>query len=136
MSMQSEEELKLIELYKSAPGVGDTTALTLKDELYDMKHFANERQLFSYLGLTPSEFSSGEKVRKGHISRQGRATLRHILIEAAWTAIQKDPGLQKIYSRIAYTRGGRRAIVGIARRLAGRLRSCLINGTPYVLTPA
>ena len=73
LEMQSEKEQALLSIYKSAPGVGDITALKLKDELGDMNHFANEKQLFSYLGFTPVEYSSGEHTRQGHMSRQGRA---------------------------------------------------------------
>jgi transposase len=89
------------------------------------------QQLFSYLGFTPVEYSSGQHVRQGHMSRQGRSLLRHIFIESAWVAIQKDPKLKKIYQRIADTRGGKRAIVGVARRLAGYLRTCVQLGAFY-----
>jgi transposase len=131
MAMQSEKELALLSLYKSAPGVGDVTALRLKDELSDMQQFSNEKQLFSYLGFTPTEYSSGEHTRQGHMSRQGRGALRHIFIESAWVAIKKDPQLMEIYQRTSRTRGGKRAIVGIARRLAGRLRTCVRLGVNY-----
>jgi transposase len=133
LAMQSEKEHALVSIYKSAPGVGDITALKLKNELGDMQQFANEKQLFSYVGFTPVEYSSGEHVRQGHMSRQGRSVLRHIFVESAWIAIQKDPQLQKIYQKTADTRGKKRAIVGIARRLAGRLRSCVSSGTFYTV---
>jgi transposase len=131
LSMQSEKDQALLDIYKSAPGVGSITALKLKDELADMQQFSNEKQLFNYLGFTPVEYSSGEHIRQGHMSRQGRGMLRHIFIESAWVAIKKDPQLMEIYQRSANTRGGRRAIVGIARRLAGRLRSCVRWGVLY-----
>lgn len=131
LAMQTKEEQALLMIYKSAPGIGEITALKLKDELGDMKQFSNEKKLFNYLGFTPVEHSSGEHIRQGHISRQGRAVLRHLFIEAAWIAIQKDPALGEVYKRLAKTRGGKRAIVGVARRLAGRLRSCLQQGTLY-----
>jgi transposase len=131
LAMQSEKEQALLSIYKSSPGVGNITALKLKDELGDMQQFSNEKQLFSFLGFTPVEYTSGEHVRQGHMSRQGRGVLRHIFIESAWVAIQKDPELMEIYQRTAKTRGGKRAIVGIARRLAGRLRSCVRLGVHY-----
>lgn len=129
--MQTDEEAALLSLYKSAPGVGDTTALRLKDKLGDMSQFSSEKKLFSYLGFTPVEHSSGEHVRQGHMSRQGRAALRHMFIESAWIAIRKDPQLGQAYERIAKTRGKKRAIVGIARRLAGRLKACIRSGMYY-----
>ncbi len=131
MEMQTDKEKALLSIYKSAPGIGDITALKLKDELGDMSQFTNEKKLFNYLGFTPVEYSSGERVRQGHMSRQGRAVLRHMFVESAWIAIQQDSVLKEAYNRIASTRGGKRAIVAIARKLAGRLRSCVQQGVLY-----
>lgn len=136
LAMQSDKEQALLSIYKSAPGIGEITALKLKDELEDMQQFSNEKQLFSYLGFTPVEYSSGEHTRQGNISRQGRSILRHILVESAWMAIRKDPELMEIYQRTASRRGGQRAIVSIARRLAGRLRSCVRSGAFYEIRQA
>lgn len=135
LDMQTDAEKALLLIYTSVPGVGDITALKLKDELGDMSQFSNEKKLSNYLGFTPVEYSSGEHVRQGHMSRQGRSVLRHIFVESAWIAIQKDPQLKEIYKRIAKTRGGKRAIVGIARRLASRIRSCIKNGVLYEIRP-
>ncbi|MGJ3246848.1 MAG: IS110 family transposase [Elainellaceae cyanobacterium] len=70
--------------YRSAPGGGAISARILSNELGDLSQFANERQLFSYTGLTPTEHSSGEKRRQGAITKQGNRHLRGILIEVAW----------------------------------------------------
>lgn len=135
LKAQVQEDDGLQQIYESVPGIGFTHARQLVNELGDMKQFKNEKRLFSYVGLTPSEHSSGEHVWHGHISRQGNPELRHILVEAAWKAITKDPGLQKIMNRIAQTRGKKRAIVGIARRLIARIRSCILNGVFYEIQP-
>jgi transposase len=102
-------------------------------ELNDMKQFKNERTIFSFTGLTPAEFSSGDHTRRGHISRQGSARLRAVLVEVAWRAIKKDKLLKASYERIKLTRGGKRAIVAIARKLAGRIRQCVLTEQPYRL---
>jgi transposase len=128
--LQAEGEKSIQTIYESVPGIGLIHARELANELGDMRQFRNEKKLFSYTGLTPSEHSSGEHTRQGHISRQGRSVLRKILIEASWVAIAKDPGLREIYNRLSH-RGGKRAIVGVARRLVGRIRSCLLNGILY-----
>lgn len=128
---QAKSEKIIHQIYQSVPGIGPIHGRQLANELGDMSQFRNEKQLFSYTGLTPSEYSSGEHIRQGHISRQGRAVLRKILVEAAWVAITKDPCLQKIYERISHKSGGKRAIVGVARRLVGRIRSCLASGKLY-----
>jgi transposase len=119
--------------YRSVPGIGEGVARTLATELGDMTRFANERALFSYTGLTPSEYSSGLSVRRGHISRQGSSRVRRLLVETAWRAISRDKVLQEIFDRIAATRGKKRAIVAIARRLTGRIRACFRQGTTYAV---
>ena len=122
---------KIHHIYESVPGIGLIHARQLANELGDMSQFRNERQLFSYTGLTPSEHSSGEHTRQGHISRQGKPVLRHILVEASWVSIKIDPSLRATYDRLSQKVGAKRAIVGVARRLIGRIRSCLKNGTLY-----
>ena len=64
------------ETYRSAPGIGPLSARILANELGNMSQFENERQLFSYTGLTPSEHSSGDAIRRGHITRQGNTRVR------------------------------------------------------------
>lgn len=117
--------------YRSAPAVGPISARILSNELANMKQFANERQLFSYTGLTPSEFSSGDQVRKGHITKQGNKHLRSILIEIAWRALPKDPDLQQFYQRLTARVGAKRAIVAVARKLIGKLRAAFRTGQLY-----
>lgn len=112
-------------IYRSAPGVGAVSARVLSNELGDMTRFDNERQLFSASGLTPGEHSSGERIRRGHISRHGSARIRGLLVEIAWRAIAHDRSLKEFYSRIASTRDSNRAIVAVARKILGRLRHCL-----------
>lgn len=118
-------------MYQAASGIGPTSARILANELGNLQQFKNERQLFSYLGLTPSEHSSGEHTRQGHITKQGKPLLRKILVQAAWVAIRHDKELQTIYERIAEKSGAKRAIVAVARRLIGRIRACFRTGELY-----
>jgi transposase len=127
------ELAKLEEVYRSAPGVGEISARTLASELGDMSRFPNEGSLFSYTGLTPSERSSGEKVHRGHISRQGASRIRRILVEVAWRAIEQDEALRLIFDRVAQRAGHKKALVGIARRLIGRIRACFRQQMPYAI---
>jgi transposase len=128
---QAKQDKEANAIYQSAPGIGPTTARILSNELGDMQQFKNERQLFSYLGFTPSEHSSGEHTRQGHITKQGKPILRKILVQAAWVAIRHDMELQEVYNRISMRAGCKRAIVAIARRLTGRIRACFRTGTLY-----
>lgn len=130
---QAEADSLLEMIYRSVPGIGPTSARILANELGDMSQFRREKQLFSYLGLTPTESSSGEHIRRGRISRQGKPTLRKVLVQAAWAAIRQDPSLNEVYERIRVRSGGKKAIVGVARRLAGRIRACLKEGRTYRL---
>ena len=121
-------------VYRSVPGIGPVSSRVLSNELGDLsKRFENERALFSFTGLTPSEHSSGDSIHKGHISRQGSSRIRKYLIEVAWRAIEKDEALKQIFERIASTRGKKRAIIAIARKLIGRIRSCFRQGCVYQL---
>ena len=87
-------------IYRSVPGVGAISSRILSNELGDMSQFRNERAIFCHTGLTPSEFSSGEKRRQGHISRQGSSRLRWVLTEMAWRAIKEDEKLKQDFARL------------------------------------
>lgn len=117
----------------SARGVGLITAMTFLLEIFNFTRFMNEKHFSSYLGLTPSQFSSGSRIRLGHITHQGNANLRGVLTESAWTVIRHDAHLREKYERIR-KRGtnGKKAIVAVARSLAIRLRRCLLDQTNYV----
>lgn len=119
---------KIDVIYRSVPGVGALSARILANELEDMRQFRNIKGLFSYTGLTPSEYSSGEHKRLGNISRQGKASLRGILVQIAWRSIKLDPHLLEVFERISKSSGKKRAIVAIARKIVGCIRSCFITG--------
>lgn len=65
-------------------GIDTITALTLIAELHDFRRFRSPSQLMSYLGLVPSEYSSGTRQHRGTITRTGNRHVRRLLIEAAW----------------------------------------------------
>jgi transposase len=102
-------------------GVGPVTALAFVLTVGPVERFPNSRKLVSYLGLNPSEDSSGDRQKLGHISRQGNAMMRWLLVEAGQSAAQFDRELQRKYLRLKYRRGGKVAKVALARRLAVRL---------------
>ena len=65
-------------------GIATHTALGLLAEIGDFRRFSHPRELMSYLGLTPSEYSSGQQQHRGHITKTGNRHARRLLIEAAW----------------------------------------------------
>ena len=103
------------------PGVGPVTALAFVLTIGPAGRFARSKQVVSYLGLNPTEASSGGRQRLGSISKQGNAMLRHLLVEAAQTASKVDPELRRDYQRLKFRRGSGVAKVAIARKLAVRL---------------
>lgn len=131
LQQQAVSDSNLEMIYGSLPGIGPVIARALANELGDMSQFANERRVFSYCGLTPSEYSSGEHVRVGHITRQGKPTLRRMLVQAAWVAIKIDKELSEFYARVSRKGGKKRAIVAVARRLIGHAKTCLKQQRPY-----
>jgi transposase len=131
---RSEAYYSNYKILTSLKGVGLITAMTYLLELYDMSRFSSGQKLGSYLGLTPSQFSSGDRKRFGHITREGNARVRKALVESAWTVIRHDPVLREKYNRIrARGTNGKKAIVAVARTLAIRMRYCLLNEEPYVI---
>src|SRR5208337_1846902 len=111
---------------RTHPGVGPVVALAFHLTLLDPHRFATSRQLASYLGLTPSEHSSGGRQRLGHISKQGNALLRGLLVEAAHVAVRFEPQWRRHYHRLAMKKNRSLAVVDVevgARLWAdGRLR--------------
>ena len=66
-------------------GVSLIVAVTFVSEIGDLRRFESPRQLMAYLGLVPSERSTGDSVRRGAITKAGNSRVRHLLIESAWT---------------------------------------------------
>jgi transposase len=129
---QAFENAEVEEIYQSVPGVGPISARVLNNELGDLgNRFKNVKALYQYTGLTPSEHSSGDKVYKGSIDRQGPSRVRHILVEVTWRAIEKDPYLRECFNSISIRAGKKKAIIAIARKLIGRIRACFIGRCPY-----
>ena len=102
-------------------------------ELQDITRFSTADELAAYLGLTPSQYSSGEHIRMGHITHAGNSRLRTTLVESSWLLIRKDPEMARKYERVKHKRGGKRAIVAVARNLSGRIRRVLLDHVPYEL---
>jgi transposase len=75
----------VVQALQTLRGVALVTAATLVAELGDISRFSNPRQFMAYLGLVPSEHSSGGKRRQGGIAKAGNGTARRMLIEAAWS---------------------------------------------------
>jgi len=117
---EAQQRPDAVELMKQK-GVGPVTALAFVLIVGPVERFPNSRKLVSYLGLNPAEHSSGGRQRLGHISKQGNAMLRWLLVEAGQSASRFDPQLRRKYQRLKSRRGANVAKVAIARHLAVHL---------------
>jgi transposase len=120
-----------IKLLCTAPGIGRLTAIELLVELQDISRFESAVEIASYIGLTPSEYSTGEKTRQGRITRCGNTRVRTYLVESTWVLIKKDLALRAQYLKIKYARGGKRATIAIARKFIIIIRRMLLDNVPY-----
>ena len=97
--------------------------------------FRTAHQVAGYLGLTPREYSSGERQHRGRISKTGNPRMRAILVEAGWRILRSnDPGLVALRTwaeQVAARRGRHIAAVALARRVSGILFALWRDGTTY-----
>jgi transposase len=103
-------------------GIGATTALAIVATVGNAREFKNGRQFAAWIGLVPSQYSTGGKSRLGHISKRGDAYLRNLLVQGARSVLQSAPMHQDRISRWALAlqerRGYFRALVAIANKNA------------------
>lgn len=136
-------------------GIDTHAAMVLATELVDWRRFGSARELMAYFGLVPREHSSGDKLRRGSITKAGNSYVRHVLVQAAWSyrfapkvgvALRKrqqgqDPRViahawkaqhraHKLYRRVSATRPPQIAVVAVARELVGFLWSVMREVEP------
>lgn len=119
---------------QTAPSVGPITSLTFRAVIDDVARFTDARGVTAYLGLVPKEDSSGDRQRKGRITKAGPSGLRVLLIQASWgiwRQRQRGGALQAWVERLAARRGRRIAVVALARRLARILYAMWRDGQNY-----
>jgi len=119
----------------SLPGIGWITASQLLARIGDWRELNNIRQLGGFLGLVPTEHSTGERIDRGSITRTGDERLRSKVIQASWSAIRQDGELREFF-RTVYRKhprelASRVAIVAVARKLSVRIAVVLMKQRPY-----
>jgi transposase len=109
------------QLLMTQPGVGPVTSMAFVLTLGDVTRFPRGKQVASYLGLIPREYSSGGHQRLGSISKQGNRFMRMLLVEAAQVAVRCDPQFRSEYLHRCHQKPKGVAKVAAARKLAIRL---------------
>ena len=118
-------------LLMTQPGVGPITSMAFVLTMGDVKRFQRGKQVASYLGLIPREYSSGGHQRFGSISKQGNGFMRMLLVEAAQVAVRCDPQMRSEYLHRCHRKAKGVAKVAAARKLAIRLYWMLRTNTAY-----
>jgi transposase len=113
------------------PGVGPLTALAFELVIGTPERFHCGKQVASYVGLVPTEESSGDRRRLGHISKQGNVLLRFLLVEAAQVTVRSQPEWRNKFFHLAMRRGRKIAKVAMARKLAVHLYWMWRQGHDY-----
>ena len=133
---QTDPELsQCIEYLRTLPGIGWIVASQLLARVGDWRQIKNIRQLPAFLGLVPTENSTGERTERGSITHTGDGRLRSKLIQASWSAIRQDGELREFFRTVAKKHprhlGSRVAIVAVAHKLSVRASVVLMKQRPY-----
>lgn len=135
---RNQPELNTYRQYlQSIPGIGCITALTILAGIGNPENLRNPRELAAFIGVVPTEKSTGDIVHYGSITHLGNPMLRAILIEAAWAAIRGDTELRQFYDRIKSRHhpsiAAKKAIVAVARKLTQRIYCVLKEKRNYLV---
>ncbi len=133
---QDDPELsQCIGYLKTLPGIGWIVASQLMARIGDWRQIKNIRQVPAFLGLVPTESSTGERTERGSITHSGDPRLRSKLIQASWSAIRQDGELREFFRTVARKHprhlGPRVAIVAVAHKLCVRAAVVLMKQRPY-----
>ena len=124
-----------IEYLKTLPGFGWIVASQMMARIGDWRQINNIRELPAFLGLVPTERSTGERTTRGSITHNGDPRLRSKLIQASWSAIRQDAELREFFRTVAKKHprhlGPRVAIVAVAHKLCVRAAVVLMQQRPY-----
>jgi transposase len=133
---QADPELyQCIKYLMTISGIGWIVASRALARIGDWRELKNVRQLGGFLGLVPTENSTGDKSDRGSITHTGDGRLRSKLIQAAWSAIRQDGELREFYRSVCRTHprniASRVAIVAVARKLSMRISVVLMQQRAY-----
>lgn len=124
----------VVQAIQAMRGVAFIVAVTVVAEVGDFHRFATPRQLMAYLGLTPTEHSSGNTVRRGGITKVGSSLARRVLIEGAWSyRMQPRVGRKQIDRMEGLPQGVRDIAWKGQMRMCRRYKHLVAGGKPTVV---
>lgn len=118
-------------LLMTVPGIGEVTAFLILYEVGDFNRFRDAGHFASYCALVPGTRQSADRIYHGHTGRNGNLHLKWAFVEAAHSAKQHDPMLAALYGRLSRKKGGGKAMVAVAHKLAISVFHVLKNGEAY-----
>lgn len=127
-----DEDTKLL---MTIPGVGPVVALSYKIEIDDPHRFRNSRSVGAYLGMTPKQYSSGESVKQGRVSKCGSKEMRFLLSEAATVLMTRSRKWSKLKAwglKIWRKHGSKKAKMAIGRKLAVIMHRMLVDRKEFI----
>ncbi|MGQ9847792.1 MAG: IS110 family transposase, partial [Bacteroidales bacterium] len=134
--IKEDKELeRRIEIIEKINGIGIISAVRMCVNLFDnKKRFENSEKLNHYLGLTPSERSSGDKITRGRSGMCGNRQLRSIIIQLAWMTVRKDGSLLNKFDKVYKASGSKqKAIVAVARKLMTKIYAAVQKEEEYII---
>jgi len=128
---------ELLARLQTVPGVGKLVALSFITHIEEPGRFQSKDQVAAYLGLVPRVRESGGHRRDGHITKRGSKNLRAALIQGAWAHYRSGhpTALKKWFDKASSRVGTKKAIVGLARKLAELLWTLWMKGSTYQAFP-
>jgi transposase len=124
-------------LLRTIPGVGARTGEAVAAYIADPSRFARNKVVGSYFGLVPCQTQSADRNRLGHITRQGPATVRKLLVEAAWQGVRRSPTIRAYFNRVQGGDSQRKkiALVATAHYLLRVMLALLVTGESWQEDP-
>jgi len=126
---------KEVQRLMTVPGIGPVTALTYKTEIFDATRFKESRTVGAYLGMTPTQYASGETQRQGKTSKCGPKELRFLLVEAGIVVLTRSKKWSRLKAwglKIMRKKGLKKAAVAVGRKLAVIMHRMMVEGKEFI----
>lgn len=122
-----------VQILRTIPGVGPRLSEAIVALLDQPERFRRASEVSAYVGMVPKELDSGERERRGSITKHGSRLVRSLLVEVAWASLRYNPWARQTYERISGGKKSRKkiAIVAVGRRLLVRCWAMLRDGTNW-----